>query len=157
MIKASILYYQITTLIKIYTLQIYKIRDKAIKRGYNLKILRLLLDSYVTDKPKPRRLAITLNIVTLVKEIIIKNSLTRSFSCGYIALEVTLRLGVKKDLCAKSVYKILKAKKYRSCKQTTKPGLTKEIKDVRQKQYLEHADQTLEQQKNVIQTDKTSV
>ncbi len=60
-----------------------------------------------------------------------KNSSTRSFSCGYIALEVALRLGVKKDLCAKSVYKILKAKGYRSCKQTTKPGLIKEIKDAR--------------------------
>ena len=45
-----------------------------------------------------------------------KNSSTRSFSCGYIALEVALRLGVKKDLCAKSVYKILKAKGYRSYK-----------------------------------------
>jgi len=133
MIEAGIPHHQITTLTKICTSQIYKIRDKAIKRGYNLKILRLLLDSYVTDKPKPRRLAITLNIVALVKEIVTKNSLTRSFSCGHIALEVALRLGVKKDLCAKSVYKILKAKKYRSCKQTTKPGLTKEIKDVRWK------------------------
>ena len=45
--------------------------------------------------------------------------------------KVTTRLGVKKAICTKSVYKVLKAKKYKSCKQMTKPGLTKEMKAAR--------------------------
>jgi hypothetical protein len=67
----------------------------------------------------------------MVKDIVTKNLITRSWSCGSIAVKVATRLGVKKSLCAKSVYKVLKVKKYKSCKQTTKPGLTKEMKQAR--------------------------
>jgi hypothetical protein len=67
----------------------------------------------------------------MVKDIVTKNLITRSWSCGSIMVEVATRLGVKKLICAKSVYKVLKAKKYKSYKQTTKPGLIKEIKHAR--------------------------
>jgi hypothetical protein len=67
----------------------------------------------------------------MAKDIVTKNLITRSWSCGSIMVEVATRLGVKKLICAKSVYKVLKAKKYKSYKQTTKPGLIKEIKHAR--------------------------
>lgn len=129
--ESHVPHHQITALTKICTLQLYKIRNKAIKRGYNPEVSKLLLDSYVADKPKAGRPPVSLNIITLIEEILVQNSTTRSFSCGHIAAEVATKLGVEKAVCAKTVYKVLKAKKYKSCKQTTKPGLTQAIKDAR--------------------------
>jgi len=82
----------------------------------------------VADEPKKGRSTISLEIVAMIEDIVTKNQTTRSYLCGAIAAEVATRLGVKKAVCAKSVHKVLKAKKYKSCKQTTKPGLTMEIK-----------------------------
>ena len=107
----------ITALTKISTSQLYKIRAKALKREYNPVILKLLLDSYMADKHKPGRPSVlTLDIVQMIEDIITKNSTTRSWSYGNITVEVATRLGVKKAIYAKSVYKVLKTKKYRSCK-----------------------------------------
>jgi hypothetical protein len=97
-------------------------------------ILKLLLDSYITNERKPGRPSVLiLDIVQMIKDIIIKNSITRSWSCGNITAEIATRLGIEKAIYAKSVYKVLKAKKYRSCKQIIKPGLIKEIKEARWK------------------------
>jgi hypothetical protein len=98
----------------------------------------------MADKPKSGRPLIYINIANLIEEIIIKNSTLRSFSYSYIAAEVASKLGVEKDLYAKSVFKILKAKKYKSYKQIIKPGLIKEMKDARWKWYLEHKDWIME-------------
>jgi hypothetical protein len=87
---------------------------------------------------------IPLDITAMIEEIVTKNATTRSFSCSHIALQVATQLGVEKSVCAKSVYKVLKAKKYKSCKQTMKPGLMKEMKDACWKWYLEHKDWTME-------------
>ncbi len=156
--ESNVLYYFIIALTKILTSQLYKIKAKALKRGYNPVILKLLLNSYMADERKPSCPSVlTLNIIQIIEDIITKNLITRSQSYGNIAVEVATRLGVKKVIYAKSVYKVLKAKKYRSCKQTTKPGLTKEIKEAYQKQCLAYKDQTIEDQKNVIWIDETSV
>jgi hypothetical protein len=90
-----------------------------------------LLDKYVADKPRKSRSTISLDIIAIIEDIVTKNSTTRSYSCAAIAAEVATRLAVKKAVCAKSLYKVLKAKKYKSCKQTIKPGLTKEMKQAR--------------------------
>jgi hypothetical protein len=121
--------HQITALITISKTSIYRIRKKAIEQGYNPVVSKLLLDIYVVNDPKPGRPSVlSADIVQMVKDIVTKNSTTRAWSCGAIATEVATRLNVKKSIYAKSVYKILKAKKYKSCKQTTKPGLIDEIK-----------------------------
>jgi len=99
-----------------------------------------LLDSYITDEPKPGRPLISLNLVAMVKEIITKNATIRSFLYSHITIKVATKLGVEKSIYAKTIYKVLKAKKYKSYKQTTKPGLIKEIKDARWKWCLEHKD-----------------
>lgn len=116
-IESNIPYYLITAFTKIKTFKLYKIKDKAIRRGYNPKISKLLLDNYIANKRKPSCLLIlTLNIVQMIKDIVTKNSTTKSQLCGNIVIEVATRLGVKKAIYAKSVYKVLKAKKYKSCK-----------------------------------------
>ena len=156
--ESNVPHHFITALTKISTSQLYKIRAKALKRGYNPVISKLLLDSYIADEHKPGRPSVlTLDIVQMIEDIVTKNSTIRSWSCGNIAAEVTTRLGVEKAIYAKSVYKVLKAKKYRSCKQTTKPGLTKEMKEARWNWYLAYKDWTMEDWKNVIWTDETSV
>jgi hypothetical protein len=156
--ESNIPYYFITALTKISTSQLYKIRVKTLKRGYNPVISKFLLDSYIADKCKPGRPSVlTLNIIQMIEDIITKNSITRSWSCGNIAVEIATRLGVEKAIYAKSVYKVLKAKKYRSCKQTIKPGLTKEIKEAYWNWYLAYKDWTMEDWKNVIWIDETSI
>ncbi|PMD19983.1 hypothetical protein NA56DRAFT_705226 [Hyaloscypha hepaticicola] len=75
---------------------LYQIRDKAIKRGYNPKVSKLLLDKYVADKPRKSRSTISLDIIAIIEDIVTKNSTTRSYSCAAIAAEVATRLGVKK-------------------------------------------------------------
>jgi hypothetical protein len=42
----------ITVFTKICTSQLYEIRNRAIKWGYNPEVSKLLLDSYVADAPK---------------------------------------------------------------------------------------------------------
>jgi hypothetical protein len=74
----------------------------------------------------------------MVKDIVSKNSTTKSWSCGAIALKIATRLRVEKFICAKSVYKVLKAKKYKSYKQTTKLGLINEMKKARWEWCLAH-------------------
>jgi hypothetical protein len=141
MMENQVLHHHITALTKISTSQLYRIREKALKRGYKPKVSKLLLDAYVTDKRKPGRpLVLTLDIIKMIEDIVTRNSTTRSWSCGNITAEVATRLGVKKAICAKSVYKVLKAKKYKSCKQTTKPGLTKEMKAARWQWCLDYKD-----------------
>jgi hypothetical protein len=87
-IESSVSHEQITSFTKICTLQLYKIRNKAIKRGYNPKVSRLLLDSYIADKHKSGCLLIPLNIIAIIEEIVTKNAITRSFLCSHIALQV---------------------------------------------------------------------
>ncbi len=53
--------------------------------------------------------------------------------------------------------RILKRNKFRSVKLTHKPGHTDEIKAVRSKYFLDHEHLTLEDWKNVIWTDETSI
>lgn len=130
-IESGVLHHQITALSKLCTSQLCKIKDKAIKRGYNLKVSKLLLDAYVADEPRKGQSTISLNIIAMIEDIVTKNQMIRSYSCSAIAAKVATRLGVKKAVCAKSVYKVLKAKKYNSGKQTTKPRQTKEIKQAR--------------------------
>jgi hypothetical protein len=84
------------------------------------------------NDPKPGRPSVLLtDIVQMVEDIVTKNSTTRTWSCGVITTEVATRMNVEKSICAKSVYKILKAKKYKSCKQTAKPGLIDKMKKKR--------------------------
>ncbi len=72
----------------------------------------------MADEPCPGRPSVlSADIVQMIKDVVTKNLTARTWSCGNTAVEVATRLGVEKSICAKSVYKVLKAKKCKSCKQ----------------------------------------
>lgn len=56
-----------------------------------------------------------------------------------------------------SILRMLKRRKFRPCKVTKKPGLTPAIKEARYQMALRFKDWTLEDWKNVIFSDETSV
>ncbi|EOA82794.1 uncharacterized protein SETTUDRAFT_56772, partial [Exserohilum turcica Et28A] len=56
-----------------------------------------------------------------------------------------------------TVWRVLREAGYRKTKPTRKPGLTQEMRSARLKWALDHKDWTLEDWKNVIWTDETSV
>jgi hypothetical protein len=57
----------------------------------------------------------------------------------------------------KTAHRMLRNNGFRPCKQTTKPGLTDEMKKARLAFYKAHEHWTLEDWKRVIWTDETSV
>ena len=138
---------------------IYRLCTTAVSRGYNPEISKKILAIYVEDAPtKTSRKPTPQRIVDLILQIVTKNSTTRSYSCRRIAQEVhntSNQEGVK--ISASTVYQILTANGYKSCKQTVKPGLTDEMKKKRLEWCLLYKDWTLEDWKNVIFTDETSV
>jgi hypothetical protein len=78
-IESNVPHHLITTLIKIKTSRLYKIKDKAIRWGYNPNILKLLFNDYIADKRKPSRpLVLTLNIMQIIKDIVTKNLTIKS-------------------------------------------------------------------------------
>ena len=85
----------------------------------------------------------------------LQNSTIRGWSCNRIALEVLETLG--QPVSISTVYRVLKEHSYGVYKRTVKPGLIKEQMKERLDWCLEYKDWTLEDWKNVIWTDETSV
>jgi hypothetical protein len=52
MLESGVPYYQITALTTIKIISIYRIRDNAIKRGYNPVVSKLLVLAYIANEPK---------------------------------------------------------------------------------------------------------
>jgi hypothetical protein len=127
----------------------------ATERGYNpTESLKLLL-SYVEDAPRTGRpVKATEEIKQQVKEVVSRNSSTRQWSTQAIANAIQTATF---KISAKTIWNILHSLGFSPCKPTYKPGLTKEAKAVRLKWCLEHKDWTLEDWKNVIWSDETSV
>ena len=83
----------------------------------------------------------------LVLSIVTRNSITRAWSCAWIAREAAK---LSKILSASSVYRILRNNNYSSCKQIVKPGLTLDIKKKRLDWCSAYEHWKLEDWKNVI-------
>jgi hypothetical protein len=147
----------VANLTKISEQHIRKIKRKAIKRGYNPDVCKIILLRYVEDDLRTGRPAIVQTVKDLIIKILTRNSSTRSYSCQRLAFEVGEELGQKKAISARTVYTVLKQRGYSSCKQTVKPGLTKKMKDDRLAFCLKYKDWTKEDWRNVIFTDETSV
>ena len=92
--------------------------------------------------------------VDLIISIMTKNSTTRAWSCARISQEAA-KSSIMVSLS--SVYRILKDNNYSSCKQTVKPGLTLDMKKACYNWCKAYEHQEMEDWKNVIWTDKTSV
>jgi hypothetical protein len=110
---------------------IYRIRDKAISRGWTPGMV--LEPCYVDDAPRSGRLKVSHFISSLIIQVMTKNSTTRGWLSLRIAQEVSSLLPRKQTVSASTVYRTLIAKGYRSYKRTVKPGLNKENKKLRLK------------------------
>ena len=90
-----------------------------------------------------------------VLQTVTRNSTTRGWSCARIAFEVSSLS--ESQVSQRTVWRILQEHQYFSYKRTVKPGLKLEDKAARLKWCLEHKHWNLEDWKNVIWTDETSV
>jgi hypothetical protein len=109
----------------------------------------------VEDAPKSGRpIKATNKVKGQVVQVLKKNSTTRQLSTLAIS-QIVAKIGTV--ISARTVWNILNSLGYSPCKPTTKPGLTTEAKALRLKWCLEHAHWTLEDWKNVIWSDETSV
>src|SRR5450432_2097678 len=131
--------------------QIYNIRKKALLHGW---IPDTIIETYhIDDSSRSGRPNTSKEVIDLILETVTKNSTTRGWSCKRIAQEVSL----KSKVSISTVCKTLKENGYSSYKRTMKPGLKLDDKARRYKWCLDHKDWKLEDWKNVIWTDETSV
>ena len=146
---------RITEITGISKAQIYSIKKTALQRGYNPRESLKLLLSYVEDAPRSGRPPkVTEAIKQQVREVVTQNSTTRQMSTQAIANAIS---SASFSLSARTIYNILKSLGFSFYKPTYKPGLTLEAKAVRLKWYLDHENWLLEDWKNVIWSDETSV
>ena len=123
---------------------------KAKERGFNPEIDQRILTEYVEDEPRSGRpKEVTQSIEESIISSVKKDHIGREKSSEFLAFE--------SNISSHSVLKILKKHGFHSVKPTKKPGLTNEIRKRRLDFCLAHKDWTLEDWKNVIFTDETSV
>jgi transposase len=131
-----------------------RIYAEAIKRGFDPH--RTMVDNqYVEDKPRSGRP--TKQDPSTVDIILSKVRLDRygrEKTCADIAGDLS-KLGI--NISGATVYRVLKNAGFRKTKPTRKPGLTKKMRAERLAWCLAHESWTLEDWKNVIFSDETSV
>jgi transposase len=155
-LELNIPHFEITAKTGISKSQIYKLRDKAISRGWDPKVSGIVEVEHVEDTPRSGRPKIPQSVVDLILKTVTKNSTTRTWSCNRIAWEVSSTPDIS-SISGMTVWRVLKENGYSSYKRTVKPGLKDEDKVARLKWCLDHEHWTLEDWKNVIWTDETSV
>jgi hypothetical protein len=133
-----------------------KLRRKAMDRGYNPEVSIICEPWMVEDAPRSGRPRTSQVVVQHIIDTVTKNSTHRGWSCQKIASAVSEIPGIA-SISARTVYRVLVFNGYGSYKRTVKPGLNDENKKVRLQWCLDHKDWTLEDWKNVIWTDETSV
>jgi hypothetical protein len=139
---------QNVTFIKRRTLQY--LFTKAANRGWNPVTNPLVLDGHVVDAPRSgRKRVITCELEQEILKKVTRNRYGREKSCAYIAAEC--------GCSTKTVWRVLRRYGYRKTKPTKKPCLTKAMKEARLQFALRYKDWTIEDWKNVIWSDETSV
>ena len=150
LVEAGIAPKEVARITGISTSTISRLRKKARDGGYNPEESTKLSIKQVEDRPRTGRPAIiTTNKEASIVNFVTKDKLHREMSAAEIA-------GVY-DVSATTILKILRRNKLKSCKDTKKPALTVRMKAERLKWCIEHEDWTLNDWKNVIWTDETSV
>ena len=156
MLQIGIPIYQITALTNLSKSTIHRHHNKAIIRGYNPKVSMLIHVSYVEDAKRSGRPKTSQAVIDLVLATVTKNSTTQSYSAKRIAQKVSAMPEIRK-INASTVYQILINNNYKSYKQTVKLRLSIDMQKKRLAWCLLYTDWTLEDWKNVIFTDETSV
>jgi hypothetical protein len=136
--------------------QVNRIYARAIDRGFDPNLRPLVIrDEQLRDAPRSGRP--TKQTEEAKNEVIRKvrrDRYGREKSCADIAGELSSE---GYDLSAITVWRILKKAGFRKTKPTRKPGLTKKMKSERLAWCIAHKDWSLDDWKNVIWSDETSV
>lgn len=142
--------------------------SKAMSRGYDPSISKVLKLEYVVDAKRSGRPIIATE--DKKKEVVAIGMPSIFCSCQVsdVAYQVVSKdrngrekpaacIGYETNLSQSTILRMLREMHYHPVKQTMKPGLTDTIKAARLKFALEHKDWTIDQWKDVIWTDETSV
>jgi hypothetical protein len=124
--------------------------QKALSRGFDPNTPKIL-DSYIEDAPRSGRPTLqTPRKTAKLEKLITKNRSTREMN--------TIQLGAELGISGTTVWRILRnGLKMRKTKPTRKPGLQKWMREERLQWCLDHQHWTLEDWKNVIWSDETSI
>jgi hypothetical protein len=109
-------------------LSIYKLRSKAISRGWIPG--ELVEPEHVNNAPCSGRPTTSIATALFIIKTITKNSTTRGWLYARIAAEVTGTPG-RQPVSASTIYRVLTENGYGVFKRTVKPGLTEEMKKAR--------------------------
>ena len=141
---------EISRLLKTSRASIYRWRSIATERGFDPNKNKGIQLEYLVDAPRSGRPPkVTKQIERQIVKAITKTKTSRSLT----GLEIGLQVG----LSERTIHRVLKRLGYRKVKPTVKPGLTEEMRKARLKFAIEHKDWTLEDWKNIIWSDETSV
>lgn len=141
---------QVANIFNISSRTINKIIQRATERGYDPLVSPYIEKHHIIDATRSGRPK-TISEATKqgVIDSVTKDRCGREKSTEYLAYEA----GISES----SVLRILNSSFFKKCKPTWKPGLTDEMKHKRISFALQYQDWTLEDWKNVIWTDETSV
>ena len=136
--------------------QIDRIYARAIKRGFDPNHKPLVIrDAFLEDAKRPGRpKKQTPDIIDTTVSLVRASKHHRALTCADLAGELS-KLGI--DISKETVRRILKEAGFKKSKPTRKPGLTPAMKKRRYDWCIEHQDWSLEDWKNVIWTDETSI
>ena len=136
--------------------QVNRIYARACQRGFDPNQIPLVIkDEWLEDAPRTGRpTKQTPTNIDLILSKVRRDRYGREKTVADLAGDLS-QLGI--DISASTVHRILRKAGFRKTKPTRKPGLTKKMKEDRLRWCLEHKDWTLEDWKNVIWSDETSV
>lgn len=136
--------------------QVDRIYAKAISRGFDPQLRPIkITDAFVADAPRsgrPRKQ--TDEVIALVSSKVRRDRYGREKTCADLAGELSLE-GF--DVSAMTIWRVLRQAGFKKTKPTRKPGLTKKMRKERLDWCLRHQHWTLEDWKNVIWSDETSI
>lgn len=147
---------EIAELVGVSTRVVNQTYARAKERGFDPTQRPIVIkNEYVEDAArKGRPSKQTAQVNAEVQQKIRENRYGREKSCSVIAGELN---GTGYNISAKTVWSVLKKAGFRKTKPTRKPGLSKRMQNERLKWCLDHRNWTLEDWKNVIWSDETSV
>jgi hypothetical protein len=136
--------------------QVNRIYSVALERGFNPSASNFAIkDEYIENSPRTGRPSKqTDDVIRSVTTQIETDRFGREKNCADIAGELEA-LGV--DISRSTVWRILRTHGYKKTKPTRKPGLSKPMRTARLRFAREHEHWSLEDWKNVIWSDETSV
>jgi transposase len=136
--------------------QVNRIYARAIERGFDPNHRPIhIQDAYLIDAPRSGRPSKqTDEVKNLILAKVRRDRYGREKACADLAADLSLE---GYNISAVTIWRILRKAGLKKIKPTRKPGLTKRMKAERLAWCIQHQDWTLEDWKNVIWSDETSV